>query len=521
LRVVLVVGILFALVNLGYTVVVSIRDLVAGDEKLAVARKETAEILETVREGLFLLDKKKRIGMEFSKSLPDTLRMEIAPGASFLPYLEAIAPRNVYEAAVDYIELLLGDRVKEALVTSLNPLINVPVTVTEQHGSESHTRYLSFFFNRVVEEGRISHLLVTVQDVTDKVVLTQQVEQAKNMAKAEVETLLRLASGDFDALQRFIENLGQSLAQINELMSTAQDEASARLHTLNSIMRIVHNIKGEAAILGIDVLESYAHECEKEMAVMREEGTFGGDQTLRVAVLLEGFYQRHASFAQIVSRLGSVLGKTQAPDSAKAATAAATAPTVQKTPFADQITMLAQRIAKTQGKQVKVSCQLEAFSFLPQNTAKTLQDISIQLVRNALAHGIETPDQRVARNKPQAGALGLWCASQGHGQYTFTVRDDGCGIVPNRLREHFVRKGQMTAEAAAALSDYEVTARLFQPGVSTTETADRDSGHGIGLDIVLEKVKAIGGHLRVKSRPNQFTEFNIQFTQAQDIEDSL
>ncbi|MDR1850018.1 MAG: hypothetical protein LBQ75_08255, partial [Zoogloeaceae bacterium] len=68
-----------------------------------MARKETAEILETVREGLFLLVKKKRIGTEFSKSLPDILRMEIAPGASFLPYLEAIAPRNVYEAAVDYI----------------------------------------------------------------------------------------------------------------------------------------------------------------------------------------------------------------------------------------------------------------------------------------------------------------------------------------------------------------------------------------------------------------------------------
>jgi len=238
---------------------------------------------------------------------------------------------------------------------------------------------------------------------------------------------------------------------------------------------------------------------------MREEGTFSGDQRLRVAVLLEGFYQRHSSFAQIISRLGSALGKTQPTTSADAAT-------VQKNPFVTQITALAERIAKDHGKQVEVSCQLEKLFSLPQPTAKALQDIAIQLVRNALAHGIETPDERVTRNKPEAGALSIWCTYHGHGQHIFTVRDDGRGIVPKRLREHFVQKGLMTSDEAAAMSDYEIAARLFQPGVSTAEVADQDSGHGIGLDIVLEKVKAMGGHLQVKSRQNRFTEFNIQFS---------
>ncbi|MCL2160839.1 MAG: type IV pili methyl-accepting chemotaxis transducer N-terminal domain-containing protein [Betaproteobacteria bacterium] len=504
LRIVLIVGILFALVNFCYTVVISIRDLIKGDRLLAQSRKETAEILSTVREGLFLLDKDKRIGTQFSDSLPDILRRDVEPGSDFLPHLEAIAPRNIYEAAMDYIELLLGDRVKESLVTSLNPLTNVPVLVTDLRGN-TQTRYLSFFFNRVVAEELISHLLVTVQDVTDKVVLTQQVEQAKNQAKVEVETLLRLASSDFDSLQQFIDNVGEALAQINEKMSAPHDEARERLHTLNHVMRLVHSIKGESAALGIDVLESYAHECEKEMVTMREnEETLGGDQMLRVAVLLEGFFQRHSSLAQIVSRLGNALGKTQgsAPETGGA----------QKHPFADHITALAQRIAADHGKQIEVSCQFEKFFSLPKATTKELQDISIQLVRNAMAHGIETPDKRVARNKPPTGALSLWCEYLGHGQYTFTVRDDGRGIVPERLREHFVTKNLMSAEEAAVLSDVEVANRIFQPGISTSETIDQDSGHGIGLDAVLEKVKGMGGYLLVKSRPDQFTEFNIQFS---------
>ncbi len=506
LRIVLVVGILFALVNFGYTVVISIRDLIKGDQLLAQARQETAEILSTVREGLFLLDKDKRIGTQFSSSLPDILRRDIEPGEDFLPHLEAIAPRNIYEAAMDYIDLLLGDRVKEALVASLNPLTNVPILATDLRGN-TQTRYLSFFFNRVIAEEHISHLLVTVQDVTDKVVLTQQVEQAKNQAKVEVETLLRLASSDFDSLQQFINNVGNSLAQINEKMSAPHDEARERLHTLNYIMRIVHGIKGEAAALGIDVLESYAHECEKEMVTMREnEESLGGDQMLRVAVLLEGFFQRHSSLAQIVSRLGNALGKTRPSGEAADSWAA------QKHPFADHITALAQRIATDHGKQIEVSCQFERFFSLPKATAKDLQDISIQLVRNALAHGIEMPDQRVARNKPPTGALSLWCEYLGHGQYTFTVRDDGCGIVPERLREHFVRKNLLSADEAADMSDVEIANRIFQPGISTAETVDQDSGHGIGLDAVLEKVKNMGGHMLVKSRPDQFTEFNIQFS---------
>ncbi|MCL2020651.1 MAG: ATP-binding protein [Betaproteobacteria bacterium] len=506
LRIVLLAGIFFALVNFAYTVVVSIRDLILGDHLLAQSRKETAEILATVREGLFLLDKDKKIGTQFSSSLPDILRRDIQPGADFMPHLEAIAPRSVYEAAVDYIELLLGDRVKESLVTSLNPLTDVPVLVTDTRG-DTQTRYLSFFFNRVITAEQISHLLVTVQDVTDKAVLAQQVEQAKNQAKAEIETLLRLANSDFDTLQRFITNVGESLAQINAALSESHEEARERMRILNQIMRLVHGIKGEAAVLGIDMLESYAHDCEKEMIVMRDDENFGGDQMLRVVVLLEGFYQQHSSLAQVVSRLGSALGKAHSAEREDAAE-----DTPRKQPFVDHITALAERIAADHGKQVKVSCQLEKMFSLPNTVTRELQDISVQLVRNALAHGIEAPDKRNAHNKPLIGRLSLRCESLGHGRHSFTVRDDGCGIVPERLRKLFVEKGFMTLEEASALSDKEIATRLFLPGVSTAETPDQDSGHGIGLDVVLEKVKRMGGHMLVRSSPDKFTEFSIQFS---------
>jgi HPt (histidine-containing phosphotransfer) domain-containing protein len=530
LRIVLVIGIIVAFINFSYTVVISIRDLMSGDRKLAEARGENAEILSTVHEGLFLLDKDKKLGTQFSESLPRMLLMEIEPGMDFMPILQGMVAKEIYESAVDYIDLLLGERVKESLVASLNPLTNVPVNMTDKFG-DVQKRYLSFFFNRVLVNGKISHVLVTVQDVTDKVLLMQQIEQAKNKTEIEVESLLRLAGGDFPSLQQFIDNTGRALAQINEKLSQPQEDAHARLHTLNHVMRIIHGIKGEAAVLGIDMLESYAHESEQELVAMREgDYSLDGEQMLHVAVLLEGFYERYSMFSNTVLRLGQALGHGDAaPRAAEAAGGAASPqtpaqpaalaqpvaqPAPARHPFANNITALAKRIAADHGKQVEVSCQLDGFSSLSQSIAQELQSISIQLVRNALTHGIETPDERSACQKPPVGALHIWCKPLGDGHYDFSVRDDGRGIVPERLRAHLVKNGRMSMAEASALSNTEIAKLIFQPGVSSAAIADKDAGHGIGLDAVMEKVKGIHGRMQVKSRSGAFTEFHVQFSAA-------
>ncbi|MDR1662555.1 MAG: Hpt domain-containing protein, partial [Azoarcus sp.] len=465
--------------------------------------------------------KDKKLGAQFSESLPKMLQMEIHPGMDFLPILQNMVSKEIYESAVDYIDLLLGERVKESLVTSLNPLANVPVSMFDRFGNVQN-RHLSFFFNRALVDGAISHVLVTVQDVTDKVSLMQQVEQAKSKTKIEVESLLRLAGSDFASLQQFIDNTGQELAQINEKLSQSHEDERARLHTLNYIMRIIHGIKGEAAVLGIDILENYAHESEQELVAMRESGHgMSGDQMLRIAVLLEGFYERYSSLSAIVSRLGEALGAKKPdadPDAGNVAAAdsgpAAIPVPAQQLPFASKITSLAQRIAADHGKKVEVHCQVDALSSLPQHIAQELQSISIQLVRNALTHGIETPEERSRRKKPATGALGIWCRYLGNGSYDFSVRDDGGGIVPERLRTHMVKSGRMSMAEASTLDDVEIAKLIFQPGVSSAAVTDKDAGHGVGLDVVIEKVKAIHGRMQVRSRPDTFTEFHVQFSVA-------
>ena len=482
------------ILNVLYTVFKSIRDLMEGDRALTKARKETEEILGTVKEGLFLLDREYKIGSQYSQSLKDVLRREVAPETAFLPILESMVSKEVYESATDYIELLFGDRVKESLISSLNPLSQVEVRGKE--GESSH--YLSFNFNRVLEGGKIAHLLVTVQDVTELVQLTAQLEAAKGLSRVEVEVLLKMLNTDASVLRQFLDNVGKGLAQINERLRSEDDSEQARLHLLNYIMRIVHSIKGEAAALGVELFEDYAHGFEKELVGMREKGEVRGEDMVRITVLLDGFYERLASITNIAEKMAGSGGGDSDAKFLKS--------------FTDSAQGLVARIAGDENKEATVVFDVGDLARLPRRVANELNSVAIQLLRNAVKHGIETPAEREAQGKEANGEIFVECKETNRDEYEFTVRDDGRGISVNRIRDTLVQKGLFSKEDADALSVDEVMLQLFEPGFSTAEEADRDAGHGVGLDVVAEKVMQLRGRLTLNSKAKSFTEFKIHFS---------
>jgi len=499
LRWIQIAGLLVVIINVLYTVFMSITNLMKGDRALAKARKETDEILRTVKEGLFLIDQEHRLGSQYSKSVNQILQLNVKPEMPFFKILEQMVSREVYESAQDYIKLLLGNRVKEALVTSLNPLSQVEVRDARDDGG---LRYLNFNFNRVAdEEGKISHLLVTVQDVTDLVRLTEQLETAKGQARIEVEGLLKLLNTDTAVLQQFLNNIEQGLTEINQQLQAEADAdgGQARLRLINRIMSIVHGIKGEAAALGIEIFESYAHAFEKELVGMRERGDVQGEDMVRITVLLNGFYDQLASITSIVNQTKrDALERGDGSDKFLQT-------------FSNSLQNLAARIAKDEHKEVLVVCEAQELARLPRAVASELHGIAIQLLRNAIKHGIETPDERAAEGKPASGEIRIECRETGHQVYEFTVRDDGRGIAVERIREELVRRKMFSTLEANKLNQRQVVSYLFDPGFSTAKGADRDAGHGVGLDVVAKKITGLRGHLLLNSQVRAFTEFKVRF----------
>jgi chemotaxis protein histidine kinase CheA len=141
--------------------------------------------------------------------------------------------------------------------------------------------------------------------------------------------------------------------------------------------------------------------------------------------------------------------------------------------------------------------------------AEQLTDPLVQLLRNAVVHGIEPADERVAHGKPAVGTIRVAARHDGN-LVVVELADDGRGIDARRLRERFVATGRWTAARAELASDDDILAAIFEPGVSSRDDADELSGRGIGLDLVRETIARLGGEIRLSSSPGRGTTFTMR-----------
>ena len=138
-----------------------------------------------------------------------------------------------------------------------------------------------------------------------------------------------------------------------------------------------------------------------------------------------------------------------------------------------------------------------------------IRDPLVHMLRNALDHGLESKEDRVAAGKPEDGVIKL-SAFHEQGHIVLTVEDDGAGIHPEKIKAAFVAKGLITEDAASRMSDLEAVDLIFMAGASTKEHATEVSGRGVGMDIVKSNIEAINGFVEVVSTPGKGSIFTAR-----------
>ena len=131
------------------------------------------------------------------------------------------------------------------------------------------------------------------------------------------------------------------------------------------------------------------------------------------------------------------------------------------------------------------------------------------LLRNAVDHGIESPQERLAAGKDEQGRIVLEAMHRG-GMLSVTVSDDGRGVNLERVRQIIINRKMTAPDIAARLTDAEVLEFLFLPGFSTAQNVTEISGRGVGLDVVQTMVQEVSGHIRISSTPGQGCVFHVQ-----------
>jgi len=145
---------------------------------------------------------------------------------------------------------------------------------------------------------------------------------------------------------------------------------------------------------------------------------------------------------------------------------------------------------------------------LDRSLIEAIRDPLTHLVRNAVDHGIEAPDERLARGKPAEGLLWL-SAYHEAGKVVIEVGDDGSGIDTAAVLERAVERGIVTREAGESLAPGELVQLIFMAGFTTTRAVSHLSGRGVGLDVVRTNIERLNGSVEVESKPGEGTVFRL------------
>lgn len=512
-----------------------VRRLRETDAEALAARRETQEIMATVNTGLFLLDKDLRIGQQHSRALNDIIGAEGLAGENFTNVLRGRISDKDLKTTQQFIEQLYNPRVKEKLVDSLNPLHKVMLHNTS--GNKAlNDRFLDFKFSRVYDDKDIARILVNVNDVSDAVYLEQRLEKERSENDMQIEMLTTILNVNPKIINEFIANTQTHIEKMNNILKNPGSSQYELEGKLKAIYREMHSLKGEASALKLHSFTKIASEAEDKLHSLQNQGQLSGNDFLPLAVHLDDLL----SLSNTISTLGERINRS-APPSAKPATAQASA--VLNDSFANDTAVdaranldtdvgqsidldddvaddqmdfyqsFAKDIAARQGKQVQLTSATLAQVQIPAHLEKPIKEISIQLVRNAVVHGIEAPEARQATGKNAVGTIDLDVKDTGS-DIVLTVQDDGQGIDYDSIRTKLSKEGRFSTEEANRLSQNDLLKHLFSSGFSTKEHSDEDGGRGVGLDIIKAKVKEYDGKLNVNSELGQMTRFVITLPKA-------
>ncbi|OKO94906.1 chemotaxis protein CheA [Geobacillus proteiniphilus] len=169
---------------------------------------------------------------------------------------------------------------------------------------------------------------------------------------------------------------------------------------------------------------------------------------------------------------------------------------------------MVRQLARELGKKVRLDI-IGADTELDRTVIDEIGDPLVHLIRNALDHGIEAPDVRAARGKPEEGTVQLRAYHSGNHVF-IEIEDDGAGISREKVLQKAKSRGIVSPQAAEHLNDQQIYELIFAPGFSTAEQVSDISGRGVGLDVVKSTIESLGGTVSVDSQPGKGSLFSIQ-----------
>ena len=473
-------------------------ELLKSKYRLESAKKETDNILDNVQEGFFILDSNLKIGTVYSKALEKILGISDLAHQSFLEILESRIIAKKIEGIEDYLKLLFDESFDPKMLEDLNPINEVEMNIIDDMGIWKDSRFLSFKFKRITtvqDDVELPQLITTVVDITEQKILADRLKESEQKNKKQYDLLVSILHVEAPLLKDFMESTKQELAFLDSVLKNTEDKTNL-MTILEDIYRSIHLIKGNASLLDLNFFVTITHECEDLISKIKENTPIKSSDFIPLVIKIADIQKSTNEVYKLIDRLTSFQTHFRPKRH------------YENTLLVNSINNLITRLANDSNKKIRFVSENFDSSLIPIYYRLMVKEILVQLVRNAVAHGIETPEERIKHNKSEEGCINLSSHIENN-HLIITLRDDGRGIQLKKLKEKAVLSGKFNKDEVETWTNKQIVQLIFEQGISTSDVVDPTSGRGVGLDIIKRKIVDNKGKIRIDFQEGRFCEFTI------------
>ncbi|MEO7205691.1 MAG: ATP-binding protein [Steroidobacteraceae bacterium] len=502
-------------------------------ELINASNRLSDAILKTSAIGLFLMDSKGKVQLQVSASLGALFRRQDFANLTVEKLIGPLVSAKTLSVVRTFMTRLLDPTRGET--DAGNPLQDVEVKLTNTDGSFAAAHY-SFEFSSVDMPLEPRFWMVRVTDITARVQELRELEDLRVHVLTQGEILRSVLQAGGTRFGSFLQKTDASMKTINGVLKKPARETGAFRHKLEETLEEVDRIRRDAATLKLSGLQSAAREFEDALQELRSRENLSGSDFLPLAVKLDSLYGQFALLRTLTSQAGPARetepaapearvteNGTQIIESPKffAEPAQHALPPAQRMAavgsLESTLTTLTDLVAQENQKTVVLECN--GLERVPPRYQATVKNVAIQLIRNAVVHGIETAAEREQAGKQPNATLHLeFNPSAGNG-FELLFQDDGRGLDPDKVRDVAVAKGLLTQDEARQLRDRQAIKLIFKSGF-TTMTDTPDAKHGSGMSLVRRYVHEAGGKIALASIVGQETRFKVTLPALEQAADA-
>jgi len=453
-------------------------------------RDEIAAMKDSLKIGLFLMDRDFVIQDNYSRFLEELLTSNDLRGKCFIDLLAASLSPKESDSVKDYLGMVFDRAFDSATLQEINPLDEL--RYVNQFGAKKIFR-CEFL---TIEMGKgDTFVLVMIYDITVNVELQERLQREERKRQDEMSNLFELLQVDPTTFKAFQEDVAREFVCID---NTLGNDSMSNQEILVDVYQSVHAIKSNAVTLGLKTFGEKVHVVESAIKGLRSlETDIPFDDMLQLTLDIERLVKENENFKIVLEKIkafktgGVTLNKTS------------------EHIFVEALGKTVETVAMDMEKKVRFVVADMDSEAIEKGPRRVMKEVLVQLIRNSVAHGVESPDERVSNGKNEVGIIRLSIKYSDENIHV-KLGDDGKGFDFDRIREKAVSMNLVTEEDAD--NKNKLIDAIFTPGFSTAENEDgMHAGRGIGLNLVRDWVRAARGTIKLQTELGKGSMFHIFF----------